>query len=68
MREKAEALLEKGRYDLVASALIAATKTELRRKLDTHTPYRDYITEVSAEINQFDDRPDMHLRVDDLHA
>ena len=59
-REKAEALLEKDH--LVASALIAATKTELRRKLDTHTPYRDYITEVSAEINQFDDRPDMHLR------
>jgi hypothetical protein len=59
-RERAEAFLEKDH--LVASALIAATKTELRRKLDTHTPYRDYFTEVSAEINQFDDRPDMQLR------
>jgi hypothetical protein len=58
--EKAEALLEKDH--LVAAALIAATKTSLRRKLDAHTPYRDYFTEVSAEINQFDDRPDMHLR------
>jgi hypothetical protein len=54
--------LDEGCYDLVASALIAATKTELRRKLDTDTPYRNYLTEVSAEINQFVDGKDMHLR------
>jgi hypothetical protein len=60
--EEAKRLLEKRHYDLVASALIAATKTQMRLKADTDTPYRDYFTEVSAEINQFDDRPDMHLR------
>jgi hypothetical protein len=60
--EKSAALLQKRRYDLVASALIAATKTDMRRKLEQDTPYRDYFTEVSAEINQFGDGTDMHLR------
>jgi hypothetical protein len=60
--EEAEALLEKRRYNLVASALIAATKTELRRKLDQGNAYRDFITETSAEINQFVDGTDMHVR------
>jgi hypothetical protein len=60
--EEPERLLEKRRYDLVASALIAATKTALRRKLEQDTPHRDYLTEVSAEINQFVDGKDMHLR------
>jgi hypothetical protein len=58
-REKAEALLEAD--NVAASGLIAATKTILRRKLDTDTPYHDYFTEVSTENNRFDDRRDMHL-------
>ena len=47
--------------NVAASGLIAATKTILRRKLDTDTPYHDYFTEVSTENNRFDDRRDMHL-------
>jgi hypothetical protein len=60
--DRVTALLEKGHYNLVASALIAATETELRRKLDKDAPYRDYLTETTAEINQFIDGTDMHLR------
>lgn len=62
VKEAAAKLIDKGYYDLVASGLIAATDTELRRKLDKDVPYRDFITETAAEISQFAEGTDMYLR------
>jgi hypothetical protein len=60
--DAAKALMEKGCYNLIASALVAATGTKLRPKLQDDPVYHDLITETAAEISQFDDGTDMPLR------
>ena len=59
--KRAERLLDKKRFNLIASGLIAATGTELRFKQPTQNVYRDYITSVETEKNQFVEGGDLSL-------
>jgi hypothetical protein len=60
--EAANKLLEERRYNLIASALIAAADAKHCRKLEKHPVYRDFITDIASEKNQFVEGRDMHLR------
>jgi hypothetical protein len=63
VREKAEALIFKRRFNLIAATLISATGHELRKKLeDDKAVYYDFITTTNAEKTPFLNDPDMYLR------
>ncbi len=58
---RAEKLLDEKRVNLIASGLIAATGAEIRYKQPSQNVYRDYVTSIGTEKNQFIEGGDLTL-------
>lgn len=58
----ARRLLYRRRYDLIASALVAATGTTLTNRLRRHPVVTNYVSNPAAEQTRFTDGSDMPMR------